>query len=75
MRTPLTTRKKVLLAVVVPIEVASAVLAWRDLNRRSDTEVRGRKRTWRAFMLANPGNSLAYWIIGRRGQAGGPAPA
>jgi hypothetical protein len=65
-RARLTRRKKILLAVIVPIEVASAVLAWRDLNRRSDAAVRGRKRAWRIAMIANPGNSIAYWLFGRR---------
>ncbi len=62
----LTKRKKVLLAALVPVEVVSAVLAWHDLGRRPDASVRGRKRTWRIFILANPGNSLVYWMIGRR---------
>jgi hypothetical protein len=60
------TRKKIVVAVLVPIEVASAVLAWRDLGRRPDATVRGTKRLWRLFIVANPGNSLLYWFVGRR---------
>jgi hypothetical protein len=57
-------RKKIL-AVLVAGEFGSAVLAWRDLDRRPDSAVRGSKRAWRIAMLANPGNSLAYWVLGR----------
>jgi hypothetical protein len=51
---------------VVAVEVASAVLAWRDLSHRFEGEVRGSKRAWRVIILANPGNSFAYWAFGRR---------
>jgi hypothetical protein len=57
--------KPVVLTVVV-VEVVSAALAWRDLARRSDDQVRGKKNIWRVFITINPGNSLAYWAIGRR---------
>ena len=57
--------KKQLLAVLVVGEIGSAVLAWRDLDRRRDSAIRGRKQVWRIAMLANPGNSLAYWALGR----------
>lgn len=56
---------KVIMAVVA-VELVSAVLAWRDLSRRSDSRVRGSKRFWRVAMCANPGNSLGYWVLGRR---------
>jgi hypothetical protein len=58
--------KKLALVVLVGIEVVSAVLAWRDLARRTDEQVRGRKRLWRIFIAANPGNSMVYWVAGRR---------
>lgn len=45
---------------------ASAVLAWRDLSHRSDSEVRGKKNLWRIFIGMNPGNSVFYWLLGRR---------
>jgi len=48
------------------IEVASAVLAWRDLGRRANDEVRGSKQLWRVLIAINPGNSAAYWVVGRR---------
>ena len=57
---------KPVLITVVLAEVLSAVLAWRDLRRRSDGQVRGPKRLWRFAITINPGNSIAYWIFGRR---------
>jgi hypothetical protein len=58
--------KKVLLGGLVGVDVVSAALAWRDLRRRNDDQVRGNKRAWRALIVLNPGNSFAYWIFGRR---------
>lgn len=55
-----------LIAGVIAAEVASAALAWRDLARRPDDQVRGAKTGWRIFISINPGNSLAYWALGRR---------
>jgi len=60
-----TKHQRLLMAVVVP-EVVLAVLAWRDLARRTDDQVRGHKNFWRAFVTVNPGNSLVYWLVGRR---------
>jgi len=59
-------RKTRLLAAVVAAEIVAAIFAWRDLDRRADTSVRGSRKVWRAAMMANPGNSLAYWAFGRR---------
>jgi hypothetical protein len=50
----------------VVVDVVLAILAWRDLSRRSENEVRGSKRFWRLAVMANPGNSVAYWLIGRK---------
>ncbi|MGA3220839.1 MAG: hypothetical protein ABSE77_17470 [Acidimicrobiales bacterium] len=58
--------KKLLLGWLVAVEVVSAALAWRDLSRRRDDQVRGHKKAWRAAMLLNPGNSVLYWAFGRR---------
>lgn len=62
----LTPRKKLVLAIVVPLEVVSAIYAWRDLSQRGEGELRGTKRFWRALILMNPGNSIIYWLAGRR---------
>jgi hypothetical protein len=44
----------------------AATLAWRDLARRNDGQVRGSKNLWRLFISMNPGNSVFYWALGRR---------
>ena len=63
----MTTKRKTQLAVmVVPIQIVLAVLAWRDLGRRTDDQGRGQKNFWRVFVTLNPGNSVAYWLFGRR---------
>ena len=59
-------RKRLLAAIIVPIELVLAALAWRDLARRSDDQVRGRKNVWRVLVSINPGNSVFYWLFGRR---------
>lgn len=66
MRFPKTKRGKVILGAVVAAQTISSVLAWRDLAERSDDQVRGPKNLWRFIVTINPGNSLAYWLIGRR---------
>lgn len=62
----MTPRRKRLLAIVVPAEVVLAVAAWRDLARRPEELVRGSKKLWRRLVLLNPGNSVLYWLFGRR---------
>jgi hypothetical protein len=57
--------KEVVVAVVA-LQAVSAALAFRDLARRDDDEVRGPKLLWRVLMGVNPGNSIAYWVLGRR---------
>ena len=61
--------RKVVIAVVA-VEAVIAALAYRDLAGRSQDQVRGSKTLWRVFIGINPGNSIAYWILGRRGQTG-----
>jgi hypothetical protein len=58
--------KTPLLVGLVAVEIVAAALAWRDLGARSDEQIRGTKAIWRAVIVANPGNSLVYWLIGRR---------
>ena len=57
--------KEVVIAVVA-VEAVSAAFAFRDLARRTDAEVRGPKLLWRVLIGINPGNSFAYWFVGRR---------
>ncbi len=58
-------KPKVIAAVVV-VDLVLATIAWRDLNRRSEGQIRGTKRFWHVVILANPGNSIAYWLFGRK---------
>jgi hypothetical protein len=57
---------KPVLAVVIAAQMVSCAFAWRDLARRSADQVRGPKNLWRVFITVNPGNSIVYWLIGRR---------
>ena len=59
-------RKRVLVATILPTQIVLCALAWRDLSRRTDDQVRGRKAFWRVFVTLNPGNSVIYWLFGRR---------
>ncbi len=59
-------RQRLLVAIIVASQVVLAALAWRDLARRTDDQVRGKKNFWRVFVTINPGNSVAYWLFGRR---------
>ena len=54
------------LGAVVLAQTISSALAWRDLGRRTDAQVRGPKNLWRVIVTINPGNSIAYWLLGRR---------
>ena len=66
MKLPRTRRGKVVLGAVVGAQSISSALAWRDLAQRSDDQVRGSKNLWRVVVTINPGNSIAYWLLGRR---------
>jgi hypothetical protein len=66
MKLPQTTRGKVVLGIVAAVQTISSALAWRDVAQRSDDQVRGPKNLWRVIVTINPGNSIAYWLLGRR---------
>jgi hypothetical protein len=66
MKRPRTKRGKVVLGIVVATQTVGSALAWRDLAQRSDDQVRGPKNLWRVIVTINPGNSIAYWLLGRR---------
>jgi hypothetical protein len=57
---------KVVLAVIAVVHVTVTALTWRDLRKRSATDVRGNKKAWRVASAMNTGGSAAYWIFGRR---------
>ena len=54
------------IAALALVSTVSGALAWRDLLRRPPAQVRGSKRFWRTLILLNPGNSVLYWLFGRR---------
>jgi hypothetical protein len=66
MRLPKTKRGQVILGAIVAAQTVSSALAWRDLARRPEAQVRGPKNLWRVIVTINPANSIAYWLFGRR---------
>lgn len=64
---------KRLLAVVLPVQMVLATFALIDLARRPASAVRGPKWLWRVLIPMNVGNSVLYWLFGRRPVAGRPA--
>ena len=67
------TRKRQLFAALMVVDLIVAAFTFRDLRRRDADRIRGSKRFWRIVTIANPGNSLAYWLIGRK-RIGPPMP-
>jgi hypothetical protein len=49
--------------------VALSVIAERDVHRRPEAEIRGRKAFWRLACLTNTVGPLAYFRWGRRQSA------
>jgi hypothetical protein len=62
----MTAQQKRILLIVLVIHVLLLRLTWRDLRRRPDAAVRGKKRAWRFASSANTTGSVAYWLFGRR---------
>ena len=58
--------KLALLTALVVFDLVLAAFTFRDLRGRDESQIRGSKRFWRIATIANPGNSLAYWLFGRR---------
>lgn len=58
--------KIALLTLVVVFDLVLAAFTYRDLRARDESQIRGSKRFWRIATIANPGNSVAYWLFGRR---------
>jgi len=59
-------KKRIAFVVLFLAEVGLAALTWRDIRNRPAEEIRGSKRLWRIISTINPGNSVAYWLVGRR---------
>ncbi|MEO3935683.1 hypothetical protein V3N99_02880 [Dermatophilaceae bacterium Soc4.6] len=62
----MTRRDPRITVLLVSASVLSGVLAWCDMAARSGERIRGPRRLWHVLVLANPGNSVAYWVAGRR---------
>jgi len=59
-------RRRQLIGILVVVDLVAAWFTFRDLRRRDASRIRGSKRFWRMVTIANPGNSLAYWVFGRK---------
>ena len=71
----LTPKRLAVFAVILMVELVFATFTWRDLRHRTEDEVRGSKRVWHVAILANPGNAIAYWLIGRKASTVGSSPS
>ncbi len=65
-RTPLSARGKVGVGVLAVLQLAFAVLAFRDLALRDEDEVRGPKLAWVPAILVNWVGPAAYFLFGIR---------
>jgi hypothetical protein len=54
------------LAALAVGHVGVKSLTWRDIRRRTDAQVRGKKKWWRTASAMNTTNSLLYFVVGRR---------
>jgi hypothetical protein len=57
--------RPVLVALVILHIIVTAVTL-RDLSQRTDAQVRGPRWFWRVFTPLQTGNSVAYWLVGRK---------
>ena len=62
----LTSGQKAALVVLGSLQLSLAATAWRDLARRPERQVNGRKGVWAAVIAVNWIGPLAYFRWGRR---------
>lgn len=62
----LSTRSRALIAVGGIVQFALLAVAWLDLRKRPDEQIRGTKRLWKRLVFVNYVGPLAYWFVGRR---------
>jgi hypothetical protein len=48
------------------IQIALLAAALWDIHRRSEDEINGSKRTWRAIVFVNYVGPIAYFLFGRK---------
>jgi hypothetical protein len=54
------------LIALVSLHIIVTAVTLRDLSQRTDTQVRGPSWFWRLFTPLQMGNSVAYWLVGRK---------
>lgn len=52
-----------LLVGLIVVHSVVAILTWRDISHRDQTQIRGPKWVWRFASGVQVGNSLAYWLV------------
>ena len=57
--------RQVLVALAI-LHILITAITLRDLSQRSDAQVRGPRWFWRVFTPLQMGNSVVYWLVGRR---------
>ena len=57
------------LLLYIPVHLAVVVVTWRDIARRSEEQLRGKKRLWRFASAVNTLGAVAYWLAARRSPA------
>jgi hypothetical protein len=62
----LSTRSRALITVGAVVQFVLLGIAWLDLRKRAEAELRGTKKLWRKLIYINYAGPLAYLFIGRR---------
>lgn len=63
------TPNRAVIAAIALGHLAVTTLAWGDIRRRPDDQIRGSKKFWRVATAANSANSIVYFLFGRRRRA------
>ena len=51
---------------LIVVHIVVAILTWRDISHRDQSQIRGPKWIWRVASIVQMGNSLAYWLFARK---------
>jgi hypothetical protein len=54
------------LIVLVILHIIVTAVTLRDLGKRTEAQVRGSRWFWRVFTPLQMGNSVVYWLVGRK---------
>jgi hypothetical protein len=55
-----------LLVSLIVVHSVVAILTWKDISHRDQSQIRGPKWIWRIASTVQMGNSLAYWLFARK---------